>query len=253
MHELRLFSITLLALFLLTGDGAAQTAPEVHAVGLHSGEAPRSAGYRLAVKRLLRRCARERMCGWGEGWEEIRKRYPSEVTVKVSRVGVPVILVLSGTNPIEWKIDREPGVVLDRIIISGYAQQVLKETPSIAGVPVDSSWQDSPWTTRDSFFAFYEDDREAPVSIADIEEDARMCREGANEVSISHHESNFQRAIDLLARLGLRLTSAQGGYEGSEVTIGMETQGISLPKIWIPSLCYRNPDGTLSPGDQQSD
>ncbi len=233
-----------------TPHGAfAQSVSEVHAVGIYQGATPQSAMYRAAVRQLERQCDRNpRKCQWGRGWERIQKRFPFTTTVKVSRVGVPVTLVLSGYARTEWRIEVARGVNLQRIIMSGYETQTLKKTRSIVGVPVTKSFYGAPLVEDGDFFAFYGDDRERAVSFASFEGNVPFCAEPENESMVPPYTSQFKMALDYLGKLGLTLTSAQGGVEVGSIQIDGNTQGIKLSKVRASGLCYRNADGSLSHG-----
>lgn len=249
MGKLGFFVLAVLSFFSVGHDGFAQSASEVHAVGVYEGSPPRSAAYRAAVRQLARRCDKNiDTCGWSEGWSRIQNRFPSQATVKVSRVGVPVTLILSAYNKTEWNVKVAKGVVLKQIIMSGHNRQVLQKTKDVAGVPVKRSFLGAPSDAKGSFFYFFEDDRESPVSYASFGKNGPQCSEPTNEFSVPPHESNFQGALDYLSSKGLALTSAQGAYQLGSFVIDNTTRGINLSKAREAGFCYRNSDGSLSHG-----
>ena len=113
----RLFALSLFSLVSFAHCALAQSASEVYAVALYHGGKPRSAAYRAAVRSHLARCEKE--CDWSGGWDRIYRRFPYRTTVKVSRVGVPVTLVLSAYDRTIWNIQTAPGVVIERIVMGG--------------------------------------------------------------------------------------------------------------------------------------
>lgn len=59
--------------------------------------------------------------------------------VRVTRTGVPQVLILSGRGPIEWKLDIGPGVVIERVILAGKSRQLLLNAP--LGLKVESKFE----------------------------------------------------------------------------------------------------------------
>lgn len=250
MNRIRFFAVTIFSLAALANNAFAQSASEVHAVGVYQGATPQSSAYRAAVNRLLKQCDRDPSCDWSGGWKRINERFPSKATVKVSRVGAPVILVLSAYSRTEWRVEYAPGVKIQKIIMSGYERQTLKKTPAIRGVSVSRSYYGKPSVNREDYFYFFQDDRDKPVSNTVIKDGAQVCAEPNDPSEIPAHESDFQNAIDYLSGIKLTPTSVQGKYEAGRFRITNKTKGNSLSKVRLSKHCYRNSDGTLSPGSE---
>jgi hypothetical protein len=47
------------------------------------------------------------------------------VTVTIDRVGIPLIVVLSSYEPVQWTLELAPGVDLDEVILNGYEEQAV--------------------------------------------------------------------------------------------------------------------------------
>lgn len=77
--------------------------PEVHVVGVYEARSP----------------------------HDRSRSFPA--TVHVARVGVPIVLVLSSYEAVEWRVSIDPGVIIERVILNGFYSS------SVAGisVPVD--------------------------------------------------------------------------------------------------------------------
>ncbi len=61
--------------------------------------------------------------------------HPSgQVEVKVTRQDKPIILALSSYEPVEWNIQLEPGVVVEKVILNGYHDQ---KVIGISGIPIE--------------------------------------------------------------------------------------------------------------------
>lgn len=241
----------LVALSFVTSDNSAfaQSASEVHAVGLYQGATPRSAAYRAAVHRHQKACDKSpSTCDWGGGLDKIQRRFPFQATVKVSRVGVPITLVLSAYSRTEWHVKLAKGVVLKDIIMSGYNKQLLTASKDIARVPVTKSFYGSPSTEDGSYFYFSGDDREKPVSMVSYADDTPRCEEPADPSVSVPHTSHFQGALDYFAKAGIAPTSVQGAYELGKIEIDNRTRGNLLSKERDIGFCYRNADGSLSEG-----
>lgn len=64
-----------------------------------------------------------------------------EAQVRVTRQGKPIILALSSYEPVNWNVQVEPGVEIEKIIINGYHDQ---KVTGISGVPIEEySHQDT--------------------------------------------------------------------------------------------------------------
>ncbi|MEL7037352.1 MAG: hypothetical protein AAFO04_17285 [Cyanobacteria bacterium J06592_8] len=64
-----------------------------------------------------------------------------EAQVKVSRRGKPIILALSSYEPVNWNIQVEPGVEIEKIILNGYHDQ---KVTGVSGVPIEEySYEDT--------------------------------------------------------------------------------------------------------------
>lgn len=83
---------------------ATSETPELHAVGVYTG------------------------LGGGRNHE------PGYATVKVSYSAAPVVLSLSAYEPVEWTVEIDKGVRLEKILISGYHPQKVVKAP--AKIPV---------------------------------------------------------------------------------------------------------------------
>lgn len=235
----RFIALSLLSIVSFSHYAQAQAASEVHAVGLYHGGTPRSAAYRAAVKRHLARCQKE--CDWGGGWDRIYRQFPFHTTVTVSRVGVPVTLVLTAHDKTIWNIQKAPGAVIDRIVLGGgYGAQIIKKNKAVTNVPVVKG-----------SFSFYTDDREQPVSYPVQEGGTLKCKEpkpGSEIPSDSPIPSGYQETLDYLAGLKLKLTSAQGAYEAEKIEITDRSSLADLKKQRRAGYCYRNADGSLREG-----
>ncbi|MEB3277571.1 MAG: hypothetical protein VKK42_01440 [Lyngbya sp.] len=57
-----------------------------------------------------------------------------EAQVRVTRQGKPIILALSSYEPVNWKIEVERGVEIEKIIVNGYHDQ---KVTGVSGVPIE--------------------------------------------------------------------------------------------------------------------
>jgi hypothetical protein len=57
-----------------------------------------------------------------------------EAQVRVTRQGKPIILALSSYEPVNWNIQVEPGVEIEKIIVNGYHDQ---KVTGISGIPIE--------------------------------------------------------------------------------------------------------------------
>lgn len=74
------------------------------------------------------------------------------VTVKVDRENVPITLVLSSYEPVQWQIQRAPGTTIEQIILKGYhdqsivgAEGILVTELSYEGTGASVELLDSQW------------------------------------------------------------------------------------------------------------
>lgn len=48
-----------------------------------------------------------------------------DIAVNIQRQGVPLVLVLSAYEPVTWHLNLEPGVIIEKIILNGYHDQII--------------------------------------------------------------------------------------------------------------------------------
>lgn len=56
------------------------------------------------------------------------------VDININRQDKPIILALSAYEPVEWKLNLEPGVKVEKIILNGYHDQKIS---GVSGIPID--------------------------------------------------------------------------------------------------------------------
>lgn len=66
--------------------------------------------------------------GFYEGSENHRSI--GSATIEVTRIGVPIVLVLGAYEQIDWTVKVKPGALVKRIILVGYKQQYLEDPPT---------------------------------------------------------------------------------------------------------------------------
>ena len=62
----------------------------------------------------------------------VYKAGPGGVSVKVTRTGPPIVLLLTAADPVLWQLDVAPGVVLEKVVAMGYNTQRLRNVPASA-------------------------------------------------------------------------------------------------------------------------
>ncbi|MEX2185618.1 MAG: HEAT repeat domain-containing protein [Pirellulales bacterium] len=90
-------------------------------------------------------------------------------TVHVTDTSHPIVLALMAYQPTKWTVTADPGVNLQRVIVSGYHRQTLASAP--AGVPTDVSSHDD---GQPYFYFTGFTDRESPRHQAGLREKAGM-------------------------------------------------------------------------------
>lgn len=71
--------------------------------------------------------------------KELDGRELGQMTVRITRTGLPQVVVLSSVEPVEWTLDVASGVEIDRVVVAGKYRQLLKDVPG--GVRVDSEFE----------------------------------------------------------------------------------------------------------------
>ena len=57
---------------------------------------------------------------------------PGGVSLKITRSGPPVVVLLMAYDPVRWRLDVAPGVVLEKVVAMGYHAQRLESVPASA-------------------------------------------------------------------------------------------------------------------------
>ena len=121
---------------------------------------------------------------------------PSGVSIKVTRTGAPIALLLMAYSPVAWKLEVAPGVVLEKVVAMGYHEQKLQGVP----VGVDAvSWSRENPDPR----AFYYYGKP----------------EGRDD---------FERRVRTL--FGKEAASFQGAYRASQATVDGASRALSSPR-----------------------
>lgn len=113
-------------------------------------------------------------------------RQNREVVVNISDNSQPIVLALTAYNKTHWKVLLENGVRLQKVILAGYHSQQVSGIPS--DVPIEAyTYDPSP---------------------------CKQCWQGTQ-----HFYSHETPAPQLTQITGLKVTSFQGRYTGSEFSI----------------------------------
>lgn len=130
------------------GPAAAGLAPALHVIGVHEGQPRPGSDNRpwwAKCKENPETANSQMAC---------HMRYASERTEKDVRVNIsdssrPIVLALSAYDMTLWTVNLQPGVVLKKVILSGYHSQRIVGTPPDMRVetytydpsPCDRCWQ----------------------------------------------------------------------------------------------------------------
>ncbi|HAN74013.1 MAG TPA: hypothetical protein DCQ63_06780 [Planktothrix sp. UBA8402] len=70
------------------------------------------------------------------------------VSVNINRQNQPIILALSSYEPITWKLNIKPGVIIEKIILNGYYDQNII---GVSGIPIQEYSQEGTHQTLGNF------------------------------------------------------------------------------------------------------
>lgn len=218
----------------------AETAAEVHAVGIHHGVRIRSSAYLSQLKRFNAECGKKENCKNGAERDKFETRFPHNARVVITQTKAPVILVLSSASATNWEIETSQGVILKDILITGHRRQRVKGRGALMGTSVSRLTDDG-----GSGIVFFEDDRERPVSRARRIGGTVNCENSGDSGVLGLAPSNLQRALYKLENQGIKPNSINGGRSVRRVEISDKTSGVNLRKVRTSGLCYREADGSV--------
>jgi hypothetical protein len=246
----RIIFSSLLGLSATLLGNSAVFADEVHLIGTYSGKRVDSSEYYRLSTLLISEQSMEPH-EQQKKLRELEARFPSRVDVHVTRTGAPLTLVLTAYETTKWRIKLADGVTIKKIILSGYHDQSLRKNAKLKGVKVEKL---SYIAGDDDYFYFYQDDREIPVGFFDpgnLPTEQPRCV--LDDLATRVYHSEFERTLKMLKKKGLIPTTVQANAsetDGSRFSLSNITPASSVPKVRSASLCYRNPDGSVSPGDR---
>ncbi|WRH67493.1 MAG: hypothetical protein RSE13_03640 [Planktothrix sp. GU0601_MAG3] len=67
------------------------------------------------------------------------QRSPGTISVNINRQNQPIILALSSYEPVNWKLNIQPGVIIEKIILNGYYDQNIV---GVSGIPIQEYSQE---------------------------------------------------------------------------------------------------------------
>ena len=67
------------------------------------------------------------------------QRSPGTISVNINRQNQPIILALSSYEPVTWKLNIQPGVIIEKIILNGYYDQNIM---GVSGIPIEEYSQE---------------------------------------------------------------------------------------------------------------
>jgi hypothetical protein len=99
----------------------------------------------IVMKAILAANRELHVVGLYEGFGAVhghgRERQPGTAKVRVRRKGKNVVLVLCAYEPVKWSVEIEKGVMLAKVILSGYYTQTVEGLPEGTEV-VNGSWKE---------------------------------------------------------------------------------------------------------------
>jgi hypothetical protein len=76
------------------------------------------------------------------------QRSPGTISVNINRQNQPIILALSSYEPVTWKLNVQPGVIIEKIILNGYYDQNII---GVSGIPIEEYSQEGTHQTLGNF------------------------------------------------------------------------------------------------------
>lgn len=182
MKLIRRLSILLIAfLFGCSSSGVFESDPELHVIGVYEGTYPEDDDRPWHAK-----CDGLGLMDCHQKMTQRKRAMGGEVVVNVSITDTPLVLAFSAYDKTKWVVKLEKGVILDKVILSGYHPQ------SIEGIPEDT-----------------------PIEVYTYEPSpCPKCYQG------SVYFYSYKTVPDKLTTItGMSATTRQGMYKGKEFSI----------------------------------
>lgn len=229
-----IFSLSVIFMGSLLGE-LPNSYAEVHMIGVYQGHRPSyDRNYGKMIERFERE-AREKGMTEEEAWEYVNEKQhratlknPGKVTVEISRTGVPIDLVLTAYEPVDWRIKIKTGVTLRSVIYSGYHRQRVNLPRKLKGIRKIKPSSSAYFYFNDSLVKFLPDGENG-------------CTDSVTPFQSGYLELTSD-VLDLTKELP---ASTQGFYESKKITVSDGTVGKYLSPLRESGYCYMNDQGLL--------